>query len=187
MACFCPCLIFSSVRFVLLSVLPRLFCLLLFQTSKASDTTEIRKGLRPTQYLKYPQLVPGSVERPPRVQVGRHPADRTSRRKARRPSVSIPCLQHLAASANCCRQWAHEDSHSCHLQVLLRENCSSLPLVWACKLKQEEKTKSVGHPKKWEGMMAVDAAPLTTGVFCLSIPMLRDGGHEASSASGVVG
>lgn len=72
-----------------------------------------------------------SVERPPRVQVEQHPAVRTSRRKARRLSVSVPCLQHLAASTRvvstkCCRERPHEDSHSCHLQILLRETCSLL-------------------------------------------------------------
>lgn len=192
-ACFCPCLIFPSVCFVLLSVLRRLFCLLLFQTSKASDTTEIRKGSETYVVSETSAAGAGLCGKAIQGPGGKTPADGTSRRKARRPRVSVPCLQHLAAStrgwqaAKCCRQRAREDSHGCHLRVLLRETCSSLPLVWACKLKEEEKTKGVDHPQKWEGMMAVDAAPLTTGVFCLSISMLRDGSRAASGASGVVG
>jgi len=82
-----------------------------------------------------------------------------------------------AADIECCREQDHKDFHGCHLHVLL--TCSSLPLVWACKLKQKEKTRGVSHREKQEGMMAVGGASLTTGVFRLSISVLRDGDHAA--------
>lgn len=45
----------------------------------------------------------------------------------------------------------------------------------------------LAHPEIREGMIAVDAALLTTVVLCLNISMLRDGGCAASGANGIVG
>lgn len=37
-------------------------------------------------------------------------------------------------------------------------------------------------------MITVDAALLSTGILCLCVSMLlRDGGHAASNASGIIG
>lgn len=36
-------------------------------------------------------------------------------------------------------------------------------------------------------MITVDAALLTTAILCLNVSVLRDSGHAASGASGVVG
>lgn len=98
-ACYCP--LSFSLQLVLFCYWssPGLSVCLLFQISKAFDATGIGECLDHV-YQKHPHLVPGSVERPPSgVRVGRHTADRIFRRKARSPSVSIPCLQHMAASS----------------------------------------------------------------------------------------
>lgn len=70
------------------------------------------------------------MEGPPGgVQVGSHAAGRISRRKARSPSVNIPCLQHMPGSTQGSEHKVLQRASSqrfplvnCHLGVWLRGN-----------------------------------------------------------------
>ncbi|XP_064259540.1 lysophosphatidic acid receptor 1 isoform X2 [Passer domesticus] len=94
--------IFNLVTFVVMVVLyAHIFGYVRQRTMRMSRHSSGPRRNRDTMMslLKTVVIVLGSVEGPPGgVQVGRHAADRISRRKARSLSVSIPCLHRVPVS-----------------------------------------------------------------------------------------